>query len=123
MIYNYSIFILNHLINEAPTYATLTTRIANETSSNDNMSFNSASNNINNSYVSPFVPILQEEEDEELDPELVDLPSTSASTASNAPKKRARGRPPLSQVEKDKRAAAAPIKKPARKASKIKTNK
>ena len=48
MIYNYSIFILNHLINEAPTYATLTTRIANETSSNENISFNSASNNKNN---------------------------------------------------------------------------
>ena len=34
--------------NEAPTYATLTTRIANETSSNENISFNSASNNKNN---------------------------------------------------------------------------
>ena len=45
------------------------------------------------------------------DPEIVNLPSTSASTASNAPTKRARGRPPLSQEEKDKRTAAALIKK------------
>ena len=110
---------------EAPTYATLTTRIASETSSNDNISFNSASNNINNSYVSPFVQILQEDEDEESDPEIVNqsnLPSTSASMATSVPTKWGRGRPPLSQEERDKRAAAAPIKKPTRKPKKAKTN-
>ena len=71
---------------EAPTFATLTTRISRETSSNDNISFNSALNNINNSYVSQFVrQILQEDEEEECDPEIVNLPSTSASMASSAP--------------------------------------
>ena len=40
------------------------------------------------------------------------LPSTPASVASSVPTKRGRGRPPVSQEERDKRAAAAaPIKK------------